>query len=63
MARTTLGAENDKAKALQSVNALLSSELTNQTTYASMAAAARLELIRRALVLLLRISKRIVEKL
>jgi hypothetical protein len=61
MARTTVGAENDREKALQSVNALLNSELTNQAAYGNLAAAARLELIRRSLVLLLRIARRVLK--
>lgn len=62
MARTTVGATNDKTKAIAGVDVLLNSELTNPTTYGAMAAAARLELIRRALVLLLRIARRFLEK-
>lgn len=56
--RTTLGSENSKEQALNAVENLLNSELTNSTTYAAMAAPARLELLRRAIVLLLRIAKR-----
>lgn len=62
MARTTVGAENDRDKALQAVNALLNSELSNPVTYGAMLAPARLELIRRTLLLLLRIARRVLLK-
>lgn len=62
MARTTLGSENSKEQALNAVDNLLNSELTNATTYAAMGAPARLELIRRSIVLLLRIAKRVLAK-
>lgn len=60
--RTTLGSENSKEQALNAVDNLLASELTNPTAYGAMAAAARLELIRRSIVLLLRIAKRTLAK-
>lgn len=62
MARTTLGSENNREQALNAVENLLNSELTNATAYGAMAAAARLELIRRSIVLLLRVAKRVLAK-
>lgn len=61
MARTKIGAGDDRGKALSRVENLLSSELGSATTFAGMAAAARLELIRRAIMLLLQIAKRLLK--
>lgn len=59
MARTTLGSENQRDNATAAVDALLNSELSSPVAYGAMLAPARLELIRKTLVLLLRVSKRI----
>lgn len=59
--RTKIGAGDDKVKSLSAVDNLLQSELTNPTAFAAMAAGARLELMRRAIVLVLRVVKRVLK--
>lgn len=62
MARTTVGAENDKPKTIQKTRDLLNTELTNATAFNNLTNAAKFDLIRRALVLLLRVAKRSMER-
>jgi hypothetical protein len=59
--RTRIGAGDDRDKASTRVENLLSGELANPTAFAAMATTARLELMRRAIVLLLRIAKRVLK--
>lgn len=53
--RTVLSSGDDKEQSIKSVDGLLMSELTNKATFAALPDDAKDELMRRAIVLILRI--------